>query len=196
MSAKLLGTYELEVSGFVRQIAVGEYDLVVNAGAGEGYYSVGLLSLMPHARLVAFEAESRRRRWIEELARLNDVHDRLAIAGVCTPTEFQAALVDSQRPVVICDIEGGERELLNPVCVPSLTRADLLVEVHDFVEPGVSSIVIERFRASHDIASVWSRDRTMDDLPPRRAWRTPAMLSAVSERRPARMQWLWMTRRE
>ena len=156
LSAKLLGTYELEVSAFVRDIATREYDLVVNAGAGEGYYSVGLLSRMPHARAVAFEAVPCRRQWIENLARLNDVHDRLTIAGVCTASELQSVLAGSQRPVVICDIEGGEMEVLDPVRAPSLVGADLLVEPHDFVHPGVSSLILERFRPSHDIAAVWS----------------------------------------
>ena len=194
LGAKLLGTYELEVSRFVREIVAGRYDLVVNAGAADGYYCVGLLWLMPHARAVAFESEVRRRQWIGELARLNDVHDRLTIAGVCKPDEIQSALASSQRPVVICDIEGGEFELLDPVRVPALAHSDVLVELHDFIKPEVASVITERFLASHDIESVWSRDRTIDDLPRTRAWRTPAMLSALSERRPGRMQWLWMTR--
>ena len=86
-------------------------------------------------------------------------------------------------------------EVLDPVRAPSLVGADLLVELHDFVQPGVSSLILERFRASHDIAAVWSRDRTLDDLPPTKSWRTPAMVAALSERRPTRMQWLWMTSR-
>jgi len=59
---KLLGCYEMECNPFIEEICRRDYDQVINIGAAEGYYAVGLAMRMPRTRIIAFETSSRSRR--------------------------------------------------------------------------------------------------------------------------------------
>jgi hypothetical protein len=63
------------------------------------------------------------------------------------------------------DVDGPEDELLNPQIIPSLRKAQIIVETHDYICPGVTARIKERFEYSHSITSIDSVDRTRDDLP-------------------------------
>ena len=65
----------------------------------------------------------------------------------------------------MCDIEGAERELLDPEQYPALRRMDVIVELHDCLVPGLSQLIPERFAASHDITLVKQAGRAKP-LPP------------------------------
>jgi isocitrate dehydrogenase len=47
--------------------------------------------------------------------------------------------------LILCDIEGAEDSLLDPVAAPALAHADILVEAHDGMRPGLSARLAERF---------------------------------------------------
>jgi hypothetical protein len=110
--------------------------------------------------------------------------------------DLNGVLQPEQTPVVICDVEGYEAELLNPLKVPSLRNSRILVETHEFVVPGITTMLKERFAESHDIEQIWQQARSRSDFP----WQTfvtrllpKSYLDwAVSEWRPERMTWLWM----
>ena len=55
--------------------------------------------------------------------------------------------------MVVCDVEGYEEYLLDPAIVPSLSNATILVEMHDFVRPGVTTPLAGAIRAdsSHPV---------------------------------------------
>jgi hypothetical protein len=170
--------------------------VVVDIGAGEGYYAVGLARRIPGAKIIAFEMEQAGQRAIAEMAALNDVTERVEVRGKCEPANLTAALGDDLRPVVICDVEGYEETLLDPIAVPGLRRATILTELHEFVVPGITKKLHGRFGDCHSIEQIWQQARTRDEFP----WRTvgTALLPgsyidwAVSEWRPERMSWLWM----
>ncbi len=54
---KLLGTYEKELWPIIEEIIARDYRTIIDIGAAEGYYVVGLAQRMPEARVVAFEAQ-------------------------------------------------------------------------------------------------------------------------------------------
>ena len=97
-------------------------------------------------------------------------------------------------PLLICDVEGCEDGLLDPALTPS--RADILVELHDFIVPGVSETLRARFESSHLIQLIHQQPRSRDEFP----WRTVVTTLlprsyqdwAVSEWRPVPMSWLYM----
>jgi hypothetical protein len=163
---KLLGTYELELREIVEGIVARGYSTVINIGAGEGYYSVGLAKRMPQTRFVCFDAEPLNQEQIKTLARLNGVDSQLDVRGFCDDAALNAALEEARDVLVICDIEGAEVEVLRPDAVPGLRRADLLVEMHDIVRKGCSPILRERFAATHRIDVIPTRRRTVSDFPP------------------------------
>ena len=193
LTPKLLGTYELELFPIIHRIARGDYDLIANIGAGEGYYAVGLLTLMPTARSVAFEIGERRRALIGQLARRNGVEQRITTYGLATTESLQSVLEDARQPVVLCDIEGAEKALLNPTAVSGLRHADILVEVHDFVDASISPTLRRRFETSHSIEVIASRDRTALDVDSTMIDTYTSLRELVSERRPCGMEWFWLS---
>ena len=52
---KLLGLYERELHTAIARIVAAAPDEVVDAGAAEGYYAVGLARALPRCRVTAFE---------------------------------------------------------------------------------------------------------------------------------------------
>jgi hypothetical protein len=193
---KLLGTYERELAGRIEWICRKQPKLIIDVGAAEGYYAIGLALQNPQARVIAFELDETGQSALSAMARLNGVAHRLTVRGRCEPAGLAAALEGDSAPVVICDVEGDEDKLLNPEQVPGLPKATLLVETHEFLRPGVTAELCRRFAPSHAIERIWQEPRSRAEFP----WRTlgTALLPvsyldwAVSEWRPERMSWLWM----
>ena len=196
---KLLGTYERELASKVEWICRRQPELVVDIGAAEGYYAVGLAMRIPRARVVAFELEPTGQAALRRMAELNGVADRLTVRGRCEPADLAAALEGHPTPVVICDVEGDEATLLDPGQVAGLRAAVVLVETHEFVRRGITDELCDRFAPTHDIERIWQEPRSRAEFP----WRTLGTMAlpvsyldwAVSEWRPERMSWLWMTPR-
>ena len=194
---KLLGIYERELYPLVEEIIAIAPDMIVDIGAAEGYYAVGLARRLPETRVVAFEMEEAGRASLAEMASMNGVMERLDLRGKCEAEDLESVLEDIPNPVVICDVEGYEELLLDMEIAPSLKRACILVELHDFVIPGITEKLKQRFSASHRICHLWQEPRSRTEFP----WRTlgTALLPvsyldwAVSEWRPVRMAWFWMT---
>jgi hypothetical protein len=193
---KLLGTYENELATEVESLCARKPDLIIDIGAAEGYYAIGLAVRNPSARVVAFEANPAGQAALRKMASLNQVSSRVDVRGKCEPTGLAAVLVGMQQPVIICDVEGDEKELLDPVAIPSLARATIMVELHDFIVPGITETLKTRFVRTHDLRHIWQQPRSRVQFP----WRTlgTSLLPrsyldwSVSEWRPVRMAWLCM----
>jgi hypothetical protein len=194
---KLLGTYERELAPKIEWICEKQPGLVVDLGAAEGYYAIGLALRIPQARVVAFELDETGQTALWAMAELNGIADRLSVRGRCEPQDLSAALAGESSPVVICDVEGDEKALLDPERVTALRDAIVLVETHEFLRRGVTDELCRRFAPSHAIERIWQEPRIPAEFP----WRTlgtrllPVRYLdwAVSEWRPEPMSWLWMT---
>lgn len=55
---------------------------------------------------------------------------------------------------LMCDIEGAERELLQPESAPALKGMDIIVESHECLIPGITQVLIDRFKDTHNITLV------------------------------------------
>ena len=106
---KLLGTYERELHWCVENICSMKPGLILNVGAAEGYYAIGLARRNPQARVIGFEMKIHGQQALREMTELNDVADRVEVRGHCEPADLSAALGEQPRPVVVCDVEGYER---------------------------------------------------------------------------------------
>ncbi|HYH10663.1 MAG TPA: hypothetical protein VEK11_26700 [Thermoanaerobaculia bacterium] len=183
---KLAGTYERELAPIIEQVVATPYDVIIDIGASEGYYAVGLAMRMPGATVHAYEIDARSREACAELARRNGVADRVQVHGAFTPRAFGA-----KRMFVICDCEGCELQALDPVL---FRDADLLVELHDFLDPAITPTLVARFRDSHEITLVDTRPPDLA-LPVLQRLRTKDRAFAADEQRPGPMQWAWMVAR-
>lgn len=149
---KLLGSYEQELHGHLAAALERGYDHVLNIGSAEGYYAVGLARRLPRARIHAYDSDPRAQRTVAALARLNGVAERLSVGGSFAGEAFER-FADGHA-LLLCDIEGGEADLLDPERWPALRRLDIVVELHDVLRPGLSAEIVGRFRDSHDVTLV------------------------------------------
>lgn len=196
MIPKILGAYERELHSAVEAAIGWNPDLIVDAGAAEGYYAVGLAIRLPGVRVIGYEMDASGREMLSQMAQLNGVQDQLAICAKCEPPNLQGDLAAAARPLVVCDVEGYEKVLLDPASVPALRKAAILVEAHEFIDRGITKRLEGRFAATHTVETVWQTSRSRSEFP----WRTPYIRClpasyldwALSEWRPETMCWLWM----
>ena len=150
--AKLLGCYEQPLQPFIEQAILANYPTILNIGCAEGYYAVGMARRMPSAQVLAFDLNPKAQSICQALAQKNHVADRVHIGSLFKPEDF-AAYAD-QKVLLLCDIEGGERDLLNPELSPALKGMDIILESHECLIPGITQLLIDRFKGSHEIRIV------------------------------------------
>ena len=156
LGMKLLGIYEVELSDVFEEILRADFSKVVDIGAGEGFYAVGLALKKPESAVYAFETDAGQRRVCRRIASHNGVLGRIQIAGSCNVARLSELSheIGDARTLVVCDCEGCELQLLQPAVVPFLKRASLLVELHPSVDPRIPSVIQDRFRASHSLTLI------------------------------------------
>lgn len=54
----------------------------------------------------------------------------------------------------MCDIEGAERERLNPESATALKSLDIIVESHKCLIHGIKQLLVHRFKGTHQITLV------------------------------------------
>ena len=189
---KLIGSYECELHGIVEQILATHYDTVTDVGSAEGFYVVGFAMRMQSAtRIIAFDINRDARELCRSLAKKNDVEQKVIISGFCDTEVLQKTL--QGHSLVVCDCEGYETELLQPSAVPALANSDILVELHDCLKPGITQVIVDRFKMSHDILMVDSVERNPADYPVIDFLSPEQQRVAVSEFRNGPQQWAFMT---
>jgi hypothetical protein len=146
---KLLGTYEQPLHAAIETVIATAYPILLNIGCAEGYYAVGLARRMPATKVLAFDTDANARKVCADLAAKNGVTDRIEIGELFRIEDF--ARYAGQRALVFCDIEGAERELLDPDKAPALRTMDMIVEAHECFLPGLTQELVRRFSPSHEI---------------------------------------------
>lgn len=146
---KLLGIYELEIHGFVAEALQQDYDAILNIGCAEGYYALGFALKMPRVEVYAHDISEEYQKICCQLAELNGVSSRVHTGGIFNGADF--AKFSSRRALVICDIEGAEKDLLNPAAFPALKNMDVIVECHEGYQSGLRAELTQRFSPTHNL---------------------------------------------
>jgi hypothetical protein len=190
--AKLLGSYERELFGVIEEAIARRPPVIVNVGAGEGYYAVGVARRCSGADVVAFEIDPLRRVWCEKMAGANGVGSQVEIRGACDPGELERAL-DGRPSLVICDCEGAEAHVIVPELTPSLAQAFLVIEVHDFVSESIGPALADALEPTHTLQWIVAEARWRDDFPELAQVPDSGYMDhdlAINEFRPSQMRWL------
>ena len=162
--AKLLGCYEQPLQPFIEQAIQSAYPTILNIGCAEGYYAVGMARRMPSTQVLAFDLNPKAQEVCATLAQKNGVSDRVKVGALFKLEDFQAYA--NQKVLVLCDIEGAEKELLSPEVAPALKGMDLIVESHECLISGITQTLIDRFKDSHTIALIQDNgQRHLQDAP-------------------------------
>ena len=162
--AKLLGCYEQPLHPHMQKILLGQYTKIINIGCAEGYYAVGFARAVPNLISLAFDIDNSAQNACRQLARKNNVSNRVEIGGRFEPKDFEKYA--DEAALIFCDIEGGEQELLDPRLSPSLRQLDIIVESHECLRPGITQTLISRFDTTHELELVEDSGlRQLEDLP-------------------------------
>lgn len=150
---KLVGSYEAVLHPVLQKIFQNDYDTIVDIGAAEGYYLIGLGQKFPKATLVGFETETIGQELIAEMYQKNNLHNKLVLEG--TATVVNVAPYITEATLLVCDCEGGEVDILNPTTEAAFLKIKTaIIELHDFIRPGIKETLIRRFSDTHAIEFV------------------------------------------
>ena len=154
----IVGSYEQEVHEVINEVISQGPASIIDIGAAHGYYAVGLALKISDTKVVAFETvEQDHWAQLAELARINDVGHKIIQRGLCTPTALAETCV--AESFVLCDCEGAEEDLLDPINVPTLRSCRMLIELHEFHRPRLVPILVDRFKESHKVLIIEERPR-------------------------------------
>lgn len=145
----LLGSYEWEIHGAVEEAITRKYKQIVNIGCSFGYYAVGFALRMPETKVFAFDIDPVAREHCKKMAQANHVEDRVIIGEAFKHEDYER--FSGPETLVFMDIEGAEQDLLNPQKAPALLGMDVVVEIHDFMIPGLSTKLPLRFAETHQV---------------------------------------------
>jgi len=149
---KLLGSYEMELIPTIRDAIDRKYATIVDVGAAEGFYAIGLALKIPGAKVIAFEQEEDARGELAALAALNHVAERIEIRERCEPQDL--AEIGIEQGLMILDCEGYEENLLSTEMISTLKSWDFLIETHDGISPEVTMRLEERFSKTHQTSRI------------------------------------------
>lgn len=147
---KILGCYERELHQVFEEVFHDDYSVIVDIGCAEGYYAVGLALRIPSAQVYAFDIDHNAQKLCREMSLINGVSDRISVNALC---DFEALgkIPFGKKAFIISDCEGYERQLFTAELLPQLMHHDLLIEVHDFIDPTTSSYLWDLFVKTHVI---------------------------------------------
>ncbi|MEJ6398159.1 class I SAM-dependent methyltransferase [Yoonia sp. 208BN28-4] len=188
--ARLLGCYEKSLAPVIEDIIATAPPLIIDVGCAEGFYAVGFATRLPDTIIWARDSNDAAIEKCQTLAETNGVAERVKTGGKLTHADFD--ICRAQPTTIICDIEGAEEALLDPDRAKGLRRADILVEVHDGMIPGLSDTLTERFEDTHTITRL-ERAFSSDSLPDwMDGFSDMDRLLALWEWRAGPTPWLWM----
>lgn len=183
VSPYFLGTYEQELHHVLNQIISKPYGRILNIGCGFGYYACGLALKMPSSSIFAVDKDDKCRQACKEMIELNELKN--------VTVSNSSFVFDDNCDLVVIDIEGDEEDLLEPI------DADILVECHECMKPGITQRIIDRFKDTHNIDVIHNRAKffNLENLFPATYIEHFDHAIATWEGRAGETPWLWMVRK-
>ncbi|MFH1188282.1 MAG: hypothetical protein V1652_00350 [bacterium] len=150
---KLIGSYEAILHPHINMFKNKDFDTILDIGSAEGYYLIGFGIMFPNAHLVGFEIEEDGRNLSDKMYQKNNLKNKITLLGEATKENVSSFI--TSKTLLICDCEGGELDILDPKTFPTFLDIDTaIVELHDFIRPGIKKVLIERFEDTHSITIV------------------------------------------
>lgn len=190
---KLLGSYERELHSALEEILAEPLTAIVDIGCAEGYYAVGLAMRAPETPVFAFDTDAQARESCRQMAVRNDVAALVTVGEECS-AERLTRLALGRHALVVSDCEGAERWIFTDDVAEALRPHHLIIELHDFLQPGTGELLVKRLGRTHSLLQVDALDD--DDRISRYQYAELATFSErqrwqlLTEGRPAGMSWL------
>lgn len=195
---KVLGYYEMELHPAIDILKRKQFTSILDVGCAEGYYAVGFAKMFPNAKLVAYDLDPLAREKTIEMALANDVPvgEKFEIKDFCSSEEL-LRLDPEKKHLIFSDCEGFEGQLFTMEVVSHLSLSDFVIEVHDFVSPGLCDELVAKFSTTHQIEIIKSihdlyRYRFIEDQEIKKL-KLKDQIELLAEKRPTQMEWLFCT---
>ncbi|MDB4508419.1 hypothetical protein N9051_02420 [Akkermansiaceae bacterium] len=134
---KIFGLYEEPVMKAMLEWCPTE--CLIDIGAGDGYYPVGMLKKNLVKRAICFEMSESGQVAIKTNAELNQVGGQVEIlgaAGVDMADVLDQMKVPKEQTIILCDIEGAEFSLITKELIEKLSGAKFVIELHEPIADG------------------------------------------------------------
>ena len=192
LGAKWLGLYEQELHACLADLIRRPPSAIINLGAGEGYYAIGLALAFPAASVVAFDINEAANEILRHNAAANGLTGRIAQGRSCNAEQLTEIASRSNDALLICDIDGGEVELLAaPGVVEALHQSDAVIECYDFAVKNATAKICELFYDTHDVFVISQSGRNANSYPFLERLSDNERWMLISENRPGFMHWVY-----
>ena len=155
--AKLIGSYESELSGCLTDLFLNNYSEIIDVGCAEGYYAIGMAIKNPNARIFAYDIDSEAIIAAKKMAEINSVSSQLTFNSIFT-SETLSDFSFTGKGLVLSDCEGFEIELFTQQSVKNLKNCDVLIELHDLYNELITPNLENVFKESHDVKYIYSEN--------------------------------------
>ena len=190
----LLGVWEKELS-FIWD-SLENHEFIIDVGAAEGFYAVGLARKYPNKKIIAFEMNPTSKILLEKTIKNNSVKN-LEVFGKCEYQDLSKIHNKLQNSFIVMDCEGHELELLKNSEPSIFKKTHILVELHEMYAVGCTNILKSRFADTHQVSEIEGQHRSLSDWPSelsflRFLFPQKLLLHFMDEGRPHPMNWLYM----
>lgn len=161
---KLIGVYEEILHKTILSSISRKYTTFIDIGCAEGYYLVGIGRESKETKLIGYDIDKKALELTRELYTINNLSNELLLIDNCTPEDLNSRIDD--KTLLMCDAEGFENEILNPLLVSNLTNVQtFIVELHDFAVSGIKEILTKRFEKTHTIETIIFKNGNPENYP-------------------------------
>lgn len=187
LAAKLIGSYEKELHPYIKKIVDYRPSVLLNIGASEGYYSIGMKRLLPESEVFAYDIDEASRDVLKACAIANNVS-----VGMLSTFSFadMGDFAKYNSIAFIVDCEGCEIGI-ETIQQEILVRSTLLVELHDMMIPGITQRLLAHLSPTHDVTVIDEAPRNTRDFPEISESSSLERLILTCEFRGAPMRWLY-----
>ncbi len=149
LAPKITGSYEGHLNPLINEISKVPFNNIIDIGCAEGYYAVGFARLLPESTVHCYDINEKDLEFCRKMADLNNVHN-LTYNKLCSP-ETLINFNYGARSLIFCDCEGYELHLFTDSVIKALYQTDVLVEMHDVLNPVISETLLSRFSKTHNV---------------------------------------------
>jgi hypothetical protein len=153
---KIVGSYEYQLQPWFSQITKSNYSDIIDIGSAEGYYAVGLAKKMPNAIIHCYDINEKDIEFSKQMAKVNNVNN-LTWNTFCDENTL-LKFVYRGKTLIISDCEGYELKLFTKAVIEKCKHVDFLIELHDVVNPIISSHILSSFQNTHTFTVVNNRN--------------------------------------
>ena len=167
---KLMGIYEKQLHKPISEFKKNNYHTIINIGAAEGYYAVGMALCFPQSKVAAIDINIDALNFLKKMSIINNTQDRVKIINSDAKI-FLEKIDPNQSYLVVCDCERCEFDIFSEKNIENLKKSDLIIEMHysqeysKFIEEKNS--FLERFKKYHDheiVKPLFTRLEDIKDL--------------------------------